>query len=105
MFDDALPGFGIRKFPNGNALYFVKFNIGPQQRRMVLGSALVRGVLGYAQESGGDPAQSQGRRDVVNEARVAEARARAEREARRTSGHLVTLYPSTWKTAGQASSS
>ena len=28
VFDDALPGFGIRKFESGRASYFVKFNVG-----------------------------------------------------------------------------
>jgi hypothetical protein len=50
VFDDALPGFGIRKFPNGKAVYFVKFNVGAQQRRHVLGSALVRGALADARK-------------------------------------------------------
>ena len=44
VFDDALPGFGIRKFESGRASYFVKFNVGPQQRRLTLG-AVVPGNL------------------------------------------------------------
>jgi integrase len=44
VFDDALPGFGIRKFESGRASYFVKFNIGHQQRRLTLG-AVVPGNL------------------------------------------------------------
>jgi hypothetical protein len=44
VFDDDLPGFGLRKFDSGRASYFVKFNIGPQQRRLTLG-AVVRGNL------------------------------------------------------------
>jgi len=28
VFDDDLPGFGIRKFDSGKASYFVKFNVG-----------------------------------------------------------------------------
>jgi len=43
-FDDELPGFGIRKFAKGHASYFVKFNVGPQQRRKTLGK-VVRGNL------------------------------------------------------------
>lgn len=27
VFDDELPGFGIRKFARGHAFYFVKFNL------------------------------------------------------------------------------
>jgi integrase len=44
VFDDDLPGFGIRKFDSGRASYFVKYNVGPQQRRHTLG-AVVRGNL------------------------------------------------------------
>ena len=44
VFDDALPGFGVRKFESGRASYFVKFNIGHQQRRLTLG-AVVPGNL------------------------------------------------------------
>ena len=44
VFDDTLPGFGIRKFESGRASYFVKFNVGRQQRRLTLG-AVVQGNL------------------------------------------------------------
>jgi integrase len=44
IFDDVLPGFGIRKFESGRASYFVKFNVGLQQRRLTLG-AVVSGNL------------------------------------------------------------
>jgi len=44
VWDDALPGFGIRKFASGKAFYVVKFSVGHQQRKMSLGP-VVRGVL------------------------------------------------------------
>jgi hypothetical protein len=44
VFDDDLPGFGIRKFDSGRASYFVKYNVGAQQRRLTLG-AVVSGNL------------------------------------------------------------
>ena len=44
VFDDALPGFFIRKFQSGKASYGVKYNVGAQQRRLTLG-AVVPGVL------------------------------------------------------------
>jgi hypothetical protein len=44
VFDDELPGFGIRKFSSGQVRYFVKYNVGSQQRRHALG-AVVRGNL------------------------------------------------------------
>jgi hypothetical protein len=40
VFDDSLPGFGIRKFASGRASYFVKFNVGQQQRRLTLGTVV-----------------------------------------------------------------
>jgi integrase len=43
-FDDALPGFFVRKFESGRASYGVKYQIGAQQRRLTLG-AVVRGNL------------------------------------------------------------
>jgi len=42
VFDDDLPGFGLRKFRSGRAVYFVKYSIGHQQRRLTLG-VVVRG--------------------------------------------------------------
>jgi integrase len=44
VFDDALPGFFIRKFASGKASYGVKYAVGTQQRRLTLG-AVVPGVL------------------------------------------------------------
>jgi integrase len=44
VFDDALPGFGLRKFASGKASYFVKFNVGAKQRRLTLGK-VVQGNL------------------------------------------------------------
>jgi len=38
VFDDALPGFGMRKFKSGAASYFVKSSIGSQQPCKTLGS-------------------------------------------------------------------
>jgi integrase len=45
VFDDSLPGFGIRKFASGKASYFVKYSIGVQQRKITLGK-VVPGMLG-----------------------------------------------------------
>jgi integrase len=40
VFDEELPGFGLRKFASGKASYFVKYSIGNQQRRLTLGPAI-----------------------------------------------------------------
>jgi len=42
--EDAVRGFGIRKFASGEAYYFVKYNIGRKQRRQSLG-CVTRGNL------------------------------------------------------------
>ena len=44
VFDDALPGFGVRKFATGKTSYFVKYKLGTQQRKITLGRA-VPGML------------------------------------------------------------
>jgi integrase len=44
VFDDALPGFGVRKFATGKTSYFVKYKLGTQQRKITLGRA-VPGIL------------------------------------------------------------
>jgi integrase len=53
VFDDALPGFFIRKFASGKASYGVKFNVGAQQRRLTLG-AVVPGVLAERRKMAAD---------------------------------------------------
>ena len=53
VFDDALPGFFIRKFASGKASYGVKFNVGAQQRRLTLG-AVVPGVLAEMRKQASD---------------------------------------------------
>ena len=53
VFDDALPGFFIRKFASGRASYGVKYNVGTQQRRLTLG-AVVPGVLAEMRKKASD---------------------------------------------------
>ena len=74
VFDDDLPGFGIRKFDSGKASYFVKFNVGRQQRRKTLG-AVVRGNLRAMRlEASAVLAKARLGTDVVAETRTAAAR-------------------------------
>jgi integrase len=86
VFDDDLPGFGIRKFASGLASYFVKFNVGGQQRRLTLG-AVVRGNLAEMRKRASG---------VLSKARlgldaVAEKRAAAGKRSAAL-GDLVTRY-------------
>ena len=84
-FDDALPGFGIRKFASGMACYFVKYNVGSKQRRLTLG-AVVPGNLAEMRKRAST---------VLSKARlgqdtVAEKRAAAGKGT--TLGQLVPIY-------------
>jgi integrase len=92
VFDDDLPGFGIRKFASGKASWFVKFNVGSQQRRVTLGNAL-------APKSYADAKKRAGK--ILSDARVGidarpaieerKAKASAGAEAA-TVGELVPRY-------------
>ena len=74
VFDDELPGFGIRKFDSGKASYFVKFNVGRQQRRKTLG-AVVRGNLKAMRlEASAILAKARLGMDVVADAKAAASR-------------------------------
>ena len=80
VFDDELPGFGIRKFapnemrPNGFASYFVKFNVGRQQRRKTLGKVLRGNLRAMRLEASTILAKARLGTDVVAEARAAAAK-------------------------------
>jgi len=86
VFDDALPGFGIRKFASGKASYFVKYNVGNQQRKMTLG-AVVPGVLAdMRREASKVLAQARLGQDVAGEKK----KVLAKRSA--TLGALIERY-------------
>jgi integrase len=85
-FDDELAGFGVRKFDTGKASYFVKYNIGKQQRRKTLG-AVVRGNLKAMRlEASAILAKARLGTDVVAVARAAAAKSTA------TLGEVVPRY-------------
>lgn len=70
VFDDALPGFGIRKFASGRTSYFVKYNVGNQQRKLTLG-AVVQGNLAEMRKKASNVlARSRLGQDVVAEKRA-----------------------------------
>jgi integrase len=79
VFDDDLAGFGIRKFDSGQASYFVKFNVGPQQRRKTLGKVLRGNLKAMRLEASTILAKARLGTDVVADARAA------------ASKHTVTL--------------
>jgi hypothetical protein len=71
VFDDALPGFFIRKFASGKASYGVKYNVGAQQRRLSLGP-VVPGVLAERRRTAADIlARARLGQDVVGEKQAA----------------------------------
>jgi hypothetical protein len=85
IFDDALPGFGIRKYASGRTAYFVKYKIGAQQRKITLGP-YTRGVLADMRRRAAD---------VLAKARLgqdvsAERQTKAKRLA--TLGELIPRY-------------
>lgn len=86
VFDDALPGFGIRKFESGKAFYFVKFTVGGQQRKLSLG-AVVPGVLGEKRKAASEIlTRARVGQDVVAEKRSAKTKRTI------TLGELVPKY-------------
>jgi integrase len=85
-FDDELPGFGIRKFDSGKASYFVKFNVGAQQRRKTLGKVVRGNLKAMRLEASTVLAKARLGTDVVAQARTAAAKSTA------TLGDLVPKY-------------
>ena len=86
VFDNSLPGFGIRKFESGKAFYFVKFTVGTQQRKLSLGP-VVPGVLGEKRRKASEIlTHARVGRDIVGEKRAAKAKRPV------TMGELVPKY-------------
>jgi integrase len=99
VFDEDLPGFGVRKFSTGSAVYFVKFNVGQQQRRLKLGEVVddtldeIKRMRALAQVALG---KAQLGMDVVAEKKAAnEAQLAAEQSSASALGVLVPQYLAT----------
>ena len=88
VFDDALPGFGIRKFASGKASFIVKYSLpGGQQRKITLG-AVVPGMLAeMRKEAARVLAKAKLGTDVQGERKK-----RAEVKRSETLGGLVEQY-------------
>jgi integrase len=74
VFDDALPGFGVRKFTSGRASYFVKFNVGSQQRRLTLGAVVPGNLAEMRRKASAVLAKARLGQDTVAEKRAAAAK-------------------------------
>jgi integrase len=86
VFDDALPGFGVRKFASGKAYYFVKFTVGAKQRKLSLGP-VVPGTLSEARKRASEILmRARAGQDVVAEKQVAKVKHKV------ALGELVPLY-------------
>ena len=86
VFDSELPGFGIRKFASGRASYFVKYNVGAQQRRHTLGTVVAGNLKAMRLEASAVLAKARLGEDVIAAKRATESR-------RITSlGDIVPLY-------------
>ena len=86
IFDDALPGFGVRKFESGRASYFVKFNVGTQQRRLTLGTVVPGNLAEMRRKASGILSKARLGQDAVAEKRTATGKRNG------TLGTLVERY-------------
>jgi integrase len=92
VFDDALPGFGIRKFSSGKASYFVKYQLATGQQRKVTLGAVVPGILADMRRKASDVlAHARTGRDISGEKKAALTARKAE-ASKRTVGDIVPVY-------------
>jgi integrase len=88
LFDEALPGFFLRKFSSGKATFGCKYQVGPQQRRISLGNA-APGTLADARRKAADIlARARLGQDVQGEKKAARQRAKLEKNT----GHPIKDY-------------
>ena len=88
VFDDAQPGFGVRKQASGHTTFFVKYSVGAQQRRKALGPFVPGTLAAIRKQAAVVLAQAKLGKDVVGDAK------KAQKEAKQSKmlGELVPLY-------------
>lgn len=86
VFDDDLPGFGVRAYISGRNVYFVKYEHQGKQRKITLGK-VVRGMLASQRKRAGEVlARARLGQDTSAERQVAKAKQTA------TLGELIPRY-------------
>src|SRR5262245_56369884 len=88
VFDEELPGFGIRKFASGRASYIVKYEVGTQQRRLTLGKVIKGNLADMRKQASLILSKARIGLDTVGEKRAA-----ADAAARLEGTTLVKLVP------------
>src|SRR5262245_1185084 len=88
VFDDELPGFGIRKFASGYASYIVKYEVGTQQRRLALGKVIKGNLADMRKQASLILSKARIGLDTVGEKRAA-----ADAAARLEGTTLAKLVP------------
>src|SRR5262245_63184975 len=88
VFDDKLPGFGVRKYAKGHAVYIVKYSVRGKSRKQTLGRVVPGNLKAMRLEASGILAKAHQGIDAV-----AEKKAEADAAARlKTLGELVPIY-------------
>jgi hypothetical protein len=86
VFDDALPGFGVRVREGGSKVFIFQFKIGNKQRRLTLGRCSALGLAEARKQASALHARTRLGEDPA--AAKAESRSRAEE----TFGECVRTY-------------
>jgi integrase len=86
IFDEALPGFGVRKFAGGKASFFVKYRVAGKQRKLTLGPVAPGNLAEMRRAAADVMAKARAGQDVAEERKAASAATGA------TLGELVPRF-------------